>query len=606
MKTCVKKNTHIASGTHFYPLQRFVMPNLDFGGSADLYFRSLTPGVIPLFSEKKIQFTPTAKCAFDTFYNSFTIQSWQDNCDIPDLSFTLEGEGQFIVRIGLHRLHGDQIWLTEQRVELSPTYSATLEIEQWRSLINGMIYVELEALSSGVIRGGWFGTTQPPKRDVRLGIVITHFKREKYIIPAARRIREGLIDNDTYKDRIALVIVDNSKTLSQADVEGATLIPNLNLGGSGGFTRGLLYLKDAGNFTHCLFMDDDASCELESILRTHTLLSYVTGKKIAIAGSLLRNLAHHFLFEKGAQFDGMCQPLKHGLDMRNISDLLRSEYNDKKVDFGGWWFFAFCIQEVQHYAFPFFVRGDDIMFGIMNKFNILTQNGIACYGDDFGYKSGPLQIYLDVRNHLVQKMTHMDASAEDCIQLVRKFFKAAVYSYNYATARAISKAVFDVMKGHRFWLDNMDTAEIRKEFALLSQEEKMCKLDIPTIAPTYVTTDSHWHEGSKRRLLRKLTFNGSLLPKFLRKQTLLLLPKNFSGDIRATFRYENILYYYAPTQEGYVTHRNIKRLMQETRGFFKVEKRFRKNYAKIKKDYQMHIDEMTSEAFWRNIYKIDS
>jgi len=599
----VDASTNTTLAEHRYPLQHLVLPNLDFGGDTDMYVRLLTAGVTLLFSETTIYFAAASnKCSFDTFYNGLTVQSWQDNCTIPNLSFTLEGQGTFIVRIGLHRLECDRVWLAEKRVALSKEAPNTLNIDAWPSLVNGMLYVEIEALTEGCITGGWFGTTKKPERDVCLGIVITHFKREKYVIPAVRRIREGILTNPSYKNQFSLVIVDNSQTLDQSDVEGATLIPNQNLGGSGGFTRGLLYLKDEKTSTHCLFMDDDASCELESILRTHALLSYVTGKKVAVAGALLRDLAHHFLFEKGAQFDGMCQPLKHGLDMRNIHHLLLSEYNDKKPDFGGWWFFAFCMNDLKHYAFPFFVRGDDVMFGMMNKFDILTQNGIACYGDDFGYKSGPLQIYLDLRNHLVQKMAHMDADVEECIKIARNFFKLAVYSYNYATARAISKALFDVMKGHAFWLENMDMSEIRKDFLALGEKEKMRKVRLTDIAPSYARTEHHWHESKKRYILRKLTFNGTFLPKILRKKAWLILPKNFSGDIRATFRYENVLYYYGPTQEGYCAYRDTKRLVQETKGFLKVEKIFKKHYADIKQDYKSHLNDMTSEAFWRKVY----
>ncbi|MFC0509915.1 glycosyltransferase family 2 protein [Asaia spathodeae] len=603
MNTSTYTSTQTSSAVPLYPLQRLVMPSLEFGGSDDMYVRQLNPGVISVLSEKKVFFSPGGKCSFDTFYNGFTVQSWQENCDIPDLLFSIEGKGTFIVRIGLHRLECDKVSLFEKRVHLTAGAAATLNIEAWPSLVNGMIYVEVEAVTEGCVIGGGFSTTKAPEREVRLGIVVTHFKREQYVISAAHRIREGILVNPDYKDQIALVIVDNSQTLDQDVVEGAILIPNQNLGGSGGFTRGLLHLKDEGTFTHCLFMDDDASCELESILRTHALLGYAIKEKIAVAGALLRDLAHHFLFEKGAQFDGMCQPLKHGLDMRNIHHLMLSEYVDKKPDFGGWWFFAFSLSDVKHYAFPFFVRGDDIMFSMMNKFDIITQNGIACYGDDFGYKSGPLQIYLDVRNHLVQKMTHLNADVEDCIKLLRKFFDSAIYSYNYATARAVSKAAFDVMKGHEFWLENMDTSVIRKEFSTLAQEEKMRKVRLTDIAPSFAKTEPNWCESKKRRLLRSLTFNGTLLPDFLRKDTWLLLPKNFSGDIRATFRYNNILYYYGPTQEGYCARRDGARLGQEKKVFSKVEKIFKKNYSIAKRNYEENIGYMTSEEFWRKIYK---
>ena len=63
------------------------------------------------------------------------------------------------------------------------------------------------------------------------------------------------------------------------------------MGGSGGFTRGLMYLEDEKSYTHCLFMDDDASCEIESIRRAYALLQYATTEKFAVAGAQLREAA---------------------------------------------------------------------------------------------------------------------------------------------------------------------------------------------------------------------------------------------------------------------------------------------------------------------------
>ena len=54
--------------------------------------------------------------------------------------------------------------------------------------------------------------------------------------------------------------------------------------------RGLLSLIDSGVHSHALFMDDDASCEAESIARTYALLQYSRDSKTAVAGSLLRML----------------------------------------------------------------------------------------------------------------------------------------------------------------------------------------------------------------------------------------------------------------------------------------------------------------------------
>ena len=62
----------------------------------------------------------------------------------------------------------------------------------------------------------------------------------------------------------------------------------------------------------------------------------------------------------GARFDGLCRPNKCGLDLRYIHDLLVNE-EEEHIDYGGWWFFAFPIKDIKNYAFPYFVRGDDIL-----------------------------------------------------------------------------------------------------------------------------------------------------------------------------------------------------------------------------------------------------
>ncbi|CEF40410.1 putative glycosyltransferase, cell wall biogenesis [Acetobacter senegalensis] len=588
-----------------YPIHHLLMPNLEFGTPATMYARVHDREGTILFSENTIILEKFGRCSFDTFYNGLTIQSWKENCAIQDLAFFLTGTGKVVIRLGVHRLGCDQRFLVEQKVTLDPQTPVQINVEEWPTLINGMLYAQIEALDEASITGGWFATSTPPERDIKLGIVITHFKRENAVRKATRRIQSGLAAVPEIADKIQLTVVDNSCTLTDTDVHGATLIPNRNLGGSGGFTRGLLALKDNGTVTHCLFMDDDASCELEAIFRTYTLLSYASVEKVAVAGALLRELAPHFLFEKGAQFDGKCRPLKHGLDMRSVHDLLLSEVEVRRPDFGGWWFFAFALADVQHYAFPFFVRGDDIMFGMMNKFRIITQNGIASYGDDFGYKSGPFQIYLDVRNHLVQKLTHMNASAADCIHLLNDFFRDATQSYNYATACAISIAVMDVMKGPDFWVENIDMSQIRKKFAPLVQQEKMRKVALPDLPAPVDQIPGQWQERIRRRVVRKLSLNGLLLPEKLRKNSILLQRKNFAGDPRETFRYKNVLYYYEPTQEGYVVHRDTARLLKETKFFHRVKKEFKARYAALQSDYQARYLDMSTEAFWRNVYKND-
>ena len=123
---------------------------------------------------------------------------------------------------------------------------------QLNSTKKGMLFVLIEAYEDTKIFGGYFGTNDEPKNEVNLGIVITHFNRKQYVIPAIKRLKEELIEDNLYKNNIELIVVDNSQNLPDLQYKGIKIIPNDNLGGSGGFARGLIHLSENSKFTHCL------------------------------------------------------------------------------------------------------------------------------------------------------------------------------------------------------------------------------------------------------------------------------------------------------------------------------------------------------------------
>ena len=151
-------------------------------------------------------------------------------------------------------------------------------------------------------------------------------------------------------------------------------------------------------------MDDDATCEIESIKRTFAFMKFSKVEKLAICGALLRETEPYRLMEMGAKFDGYVKPIKVGLDMRDVGDLMLSEVEHVKPDYGAWWFFCFKIKEVEEFPFPFFVRGDDSRFSIRNKFKIMGMNGISVWGEDFASKTSPMNCYLDMRYHLLHQV----------------------------------------------------------------------------------------------------------------------------------------------------------------------------------------------------------
>lgn len=585
-----------------YPLQQLVLPNLTFGAPEKMYARVKNNQCQPLLSQKTLQFTKRGEVSFDTYFNALTVHTWKKHCTVNDLSLLLSGEGKFILRFGLHRMGHTSRWLHEESIELKPGTSFTTQFEFWEELEAGLLYLSLTALTDGNLVAGGFYTSTQPINTTKLGIVITHFDRKLYALPAIKRIKEELLSDPRYKDQIDLIVVDNSKNITEEEAPGATVIPNKNLGGSGGFMRGLLHLKD-NDYTHCLFMDDDASCEVESIRRAFALFQFAKTQSMAISGSLLREIEPFRLFEKGARFDGLCRPINSGLDMRSKKDLVMAEINDKSPDYGGWWFYMFNLKDIKHYSYPFFVRGDDIMFGFTNDFSIVTANGIACWGDDFRLKSSPLTLYLDARNHLLQSLTHLNKGKLFCIKLLFGFSVARLFSYNYASAKAINIAIKHVLEGPDFWIKNMDLSGIRKEINALEPSEKLH----PISRAEYNIEYSNFQPERLRlrTLARWISLNGFLLPTFMLKNHVIFQHKSFRGLFREVYRYKQVLYEYEPKGIGYIATHDKKEFFKTLFSLLSLMVKLSSRFSQLRSDYNKRLPDMMSEDFWRQVYSLE-
>lgn len=581
-----------------FKVQSLVFPHLGFPASEELYVRQQNHEVSFNLKEEILEFEKRGRVSFDTYFNSVSIGVWKKNCRVDDIGINLCGEGDFIVRFGIHRIGHAQKWLEELRVSLTED-SVFFPCSKWRELDDGMLFVYLESISGGTVHSGAWVTTSPPVRDVKLGIVITHFDRKNYVVPAIKRIKDKLLDDRDFSNKVELVVVDNSRNLTAAEADGATLIPNKNLGGSGGFMRGLLHLKDNHGFTHCLFMDDDASCEIESIRRAYTLLAYTNNEKMAVAGSLLRELESYRLFEKGALYNGVCIPLKSGMDMRSVNDLLYAELIDRTPHYGGWWFFSFQIDQIKEWAFPFFVRGDDSRFSIVNNFDIVTSNGISCWGDDFAYKSGVLPTYLDARYHILHLLNIYNKKYSDVEKICDHFVLKQLYSYNYSSAKAARFAVQHVMKGPDFFLRHMDMSELRGEIAQFASSEKMQPIDRRQWAIHYADS----RESKFRAFIRKITLNGFLLPTFmLKNHGVLFQHKGFMANLKEVFGWKEVIYEYEPMRRGYIARHDKNAFFKEFFTYRSVMKNFKKQFPEVKKMWEEGFKKMTTEDFWRDVY----
>ena len=579
------------------PIMNWVFPDMSLCSEIPLYFKCVTRSYYS-FEKKRLNFLDNGVVVVDTYFNSFSVGKWKKYTIINDLFFSLRGSGKFYIRFGLHRYcHGFQ-WLYDYEATLSED-EQTVQLPFWHDLDDGVLMVEILSLSAGWLSVARYFTSAEPCTQVTLGIVITTFNRQTYTIGAEKRIREQLLSDSAFRNRMKLIIVDNGRNLPPEEVPSAIVISNKNLGGAGGFTRGLMHLLVSGVFTHCLFMDDDASCEMESIKRTYRLLQYSNVSGLAIAGALFREVEPFRQFENGARFDGICRPIKSGFDLRDHIAVIRNEI-EEVVDYGGWWFFAFALKDVKELPFPFFVRGDDVMFALRHKFKIVTMNGICSWADDFALKSGPIPMYLDVRSHLIHGLLdNIRTTPLKLTILTWRFFAASALSYNYATAKAVSLAVRDVLAGPTFFEQFPDAANTRKEIAEFSGLEKVISIDRGRVN---FAQPRDLQESKFRFLLRWLSLNGHLIPDLFLKNGIVFQPKSFSGSLRQIFGWKHVLYLYEPLSVGYIISQNKRVFFSLLLSHALMSFKLLMKAKSLKQQYASAHKYLTSADFWNRTF----
>lgn len=582
-----------------YFIQNSIYPDFSLSTERELYFRLINSARIDI-ANKSLFLYKGGKVKTDTYFNSLSVGKWKRNTNISNLYFSIKFIGRIKVTWVLNRLHNSQKILGEDYLYQELFSINTLSLDFWDELEDGMLSFEIEAIEESEIKEFSYSTDDKPYNNVHLGIVITHFNRKEFVLPAVERLKNELLKIDEYKDKVSLFIVDNSKNLPEID--GINLINNENLGGAGGFTRGLITLQEQENYTHCLFMDDDASCEVESIKRTLALLEYAKDATLSVAGAMLREAESFRQHENGAKFDGLCRPNKCGLDLRQLHDLLYNE-EEEHIDYGGWWFFAFPIHNINNYAFPYFVRGDDIGFGLKHKFNIVTLNGISTWQEDFSLKNGPLPYYLDARNHIMQHLQGLiHHGLIGIFRTTARMCLKNLLTYNYETALAVIHAIEDVNQGSDFWRKNVDMNNKRKVILSLINNEKIRDISVNEIS---FAKSGNPYENKLARIFRWTTLNGHLLPKILFKNGYVWQHKGFGGHLREVYRFKKVLYIHWPSRKGFILEHDKRKFFSYLIRYFKALLILTFRYKALSKDYQNSYDELTSKEFWKRQFKQD-
>ncbi len=579
-------------------LYSFISPSYDLCCEEQIYYRFSGTSVYYSFEDGYVHMEKNTSVDLLTYFNAFSACKWHKYTNIENLSAYIDFQGEADVFI----VHKDK---TGQRYFKAFCVKAeergVFELPMGSYPETGLLGLFISASKKSVLYGGGWLSPDPEVQHVRLGIGITTFKREDAAKAAVARLSKAISGHPLYSGCIDITVVDNGQTLAQEDLPGATLVPNRNLGGTGGFTNSLIRYQETGVHTHCLFMDDDASCEASSIFRSMSFIRHATDPRTSLSGAMLFENIQFQQWENGAWFDGGCHSLKRDFDMRDPERLLENEEEPDERIYGAWWFFFFPLAEAKNYSLPFFVRGDDIDFSYNNDFEVLSLNGVSCWQQDFKTKESAMTAYLFLRSHVVHHLTipFLKCGFRKIWKILWGHFREYNNSYYYGTAACVNLAMRHIMQGPAFWEKNMVPVDILKQIKELSACEK---------AEPYTELELKMLEFADKNIktklgpafIRKASLYGHLLPSFMIRHTpRAMIYKWMTPNKKRVYMRDQVIVIDELQRKKIVLKRDPRHYLGNLAEFLKLSFKMYCQYDKLRKQYIAGTQQQRTRAFWK-------
>ena len=541
--------------------------------------------------------------SFDTSFGVFAAGRWRRVSQVNNLSVSVCASGIGIAEVVVVNGKTESVVATAQlpRGEGSPT-SVMLNVPDLQASANGTYYVRVTAIGGEVcMTGGEWVTQDAPRHEVRMSLSITTFNRQEYVRKTVHNVLDLVRDNAALNGKVRVLVVDNAQNVTFDATADAplTVIPNGNLGGAGGFARGLIELRKAGWATHVLFMDDDITLEPEAIVRTMSLFAYAKDARLCVHGAMLSEERPWLQFEAGSQYSWRSiyplQALGREDDMRERSVAVQ-DAAEVPFDYTAWWYTAFPINITNENPLPVFVRGDDVAFGLMHTGkHSITLNGVIVWHADFGLKNNPSSLFYESRNlALVDTLVFDKHTWWNLAYRFSSFGFRNLFSMRYASTEYMLRGLNAYLAGPAEWM-KIDHAALHDELRVCA-EEKPAPLSAELAA---ITPRQPRHKALRAFgfLFAVVLVGGYIIPKPLRLKKYGVGPIDARAVGVATLR-NRILYRHDRIADGYTVERDAKRFFKLLREVVKSIFMIATSYKRLKREYREAYPTMVSNAAW--------
>lgn len=578
---------------------------------------------------------------FTTYFNALSSAKWHRFTKAGPLFLHLQLKGGPCIyrqrSAGIRDYATTLVPDTERSIPASEDWQE-LDIPLIESQQDVLLGFSLDCDAAVEIRNAYYyaEVSESDLNEVELALSTTTFKKESYITRNIEKIRSQVLGSaDEIAQHFHMYVVDNGRTLPAESLEGngISVIPNRNVGGSGGFARGMIAaLERTPAATHVILMDDDVTIQPESIYRTYALLRLEKDeyKDAFISGAMMGACDIDIRFEDLGCVDdkGFLRPLRKSKRMNTVHNLVESEcyVPDKSDDahpiYAGWWYCCIPAKTIkaEGLPLPFFVRFDDVEYSLRCKPCVISMNGISIWHDDFSRRyNAAVDRYQIMRNSFAGQAMSQVAPHIDFMQELNHNFRLEIAKLNYTDAALVLEAFEDFLRGpqlfqeHDFAETSFMAANKHKEKLLPYEEiaeqvKSEFGIDIYSCdedsleSETSIAELAHSRaDGLLRRGLYKESYNGAIRfqLKPFGKSFVVLRSAGWDNAPGLFYGVDAVIALDVPNRKGVIRRRDNSRAKELISRYERDLKLYASVRASLEEEYREAFGMLTSESFWK-------
>ncbi|MFJ8960015.1 glycosyltransferase [Lentzea sp. NPDC102401] len=473
-------------------LQRVIMPRDEDPLDVRPLYLDEPANVHSHVSGRRAVTVPTsAKVSFASYFNAFPASYWKRWTVVNDVVLRMRVRGAGRIDVYRSKANGDTIHLDGQVIRSPKAWfdvALTVSLKPFED--GGWIWFDVftDDTTMEIDDAAW--TTEQPLPAQTVAIGMTTMRPVDAVI-ALRALGEdpavfAVLKKVFVADQGAVKVRDTPGYDEAVKALGDKLeiIEQDNLGGSGGFTRGLYEAIEHTDADQIMLMDDDIRLEPDAVLRSNAF-ARAAAQPVIVGSHMLNLQARSRLHSMGEVVDlGTCywRAAPGALTDHDFGteSLRETEELHARIDstYNGWWMCLFPREVVQRtgYPLPLFIKWDDAEYSLRaleRGYPTVSLPGSAVWHMPWTDKNDATdwQAYFHTRNRLVLAALHSPYDVRST--LLKQGLKLSLrhlLSMEYSTVAIQQKAIEDFLAGPSKLFDSLRTAlpeirELRKNYS---------------------------------------------------------------------------------------------------------------------------------------------